>query len=147
MDFKSKFVKVHNFRPNCNLSFLDIVFFIDCYLDNRKQHVYMTVTLIDLCLFIYWDVSLHCTKHRSLRLSRIMPDLQEGRVQRSILFCKTSFRSSITERELSLIISEMEAISSGDETVAAIFTYVDIFKDKILKASLRFLWEDLGGTC
>ena len=72
-----------------------------------------------------------------------MPDLQEERAQRSILFSKTSFRSSITERELFLIIGELVAISSGGETVAAIFTYVEIFKDKILKASLRFLYISL----
>ena len=53
-----------------------------------------------------------------------------------------------------MIIGELVAISSGVETVAAIFTCVEFLKDTILKASLRFLWsvcvmmwEDLGGTC
>ena len=120
----TKFVKVYNFRLYSNLPFLDI-FFIDSYLDNRKQHVYVTVTLLDLCWLIYWNVSLHCTKHRSLRLSPIMPDLEEGCAQRSILFFK------------------LVTISSGVETVVAIFTCVEILKDKILKASLRFLYISL----
>ena len=42
-----------------------------------------------------------------------------------------------------MIIGESVAISSGDETVAAIFTYVEFLKDNILKASLRFLYISL----
>ena len=128
----TKFVKVHNFRLYSNLSFLDI-FLIDSYLDNQKPHVYVAVTLLDLCFLIYWKEVV------SQNFSLHLPDLQKGRAQRSIVFCKTYFRSSITIRELSVIIGDLVAISCGVETVVAIFTCVEILKDKILKASLRFL--------
>ena len=42
-----------------------------------------------------------------------------------------------------MIIGDLVAISSGGETVAAIFTCVEVLKDKILKASLRFLYISL----
>ena len=49
-----------------------------------------------------------------------------------------------------MIIGDLVAIWSGNETVAAIFTCVEILKDKILKTSLSFLYislcVDVGGS-